>query len=55
MGGTIGEASHLSLEPEVKGVPLEDDDLLPVLVDLCVKHFGAVKKEAPREKLFGLF
>ena len=44
IGGTIGEEAHLALEPAMKGIPLNDEDLVPVLVDLCVEHFGATVK-----------
>ena len=44
VGGRIGEDAHLALEPVTSGVPLEDEDLLPVLVDILKKDFGAVDK-----------
>ena len=44
VGGKIGEESHLSLEPYMEGVPLAEEDLLPVLVDILKKEFGAVEK-----------
>jgi ferredoxin-nitrite reductase len=42
VGGRIGEDAHLSLEPVMTGIPLDDDDLLPILVDILKKEFGAV-------------
>ncbi len=45
VGGRIGEDSHLSMDPIREGIPLEDDDLIPVLVDLLMTHFGAVEKK----------
>ena len=47
VGGKIGEESHLSLEPYKEGIPLEDEDLIPVLVDILKKEFGAVDKTGP--------
>ena len=44
VGGTIGADASLSLDPFKKGVPLEDDLLLPELVEIAVEHFGATKK-----------
>jgi ferredoxin-nitrite reductase len=44
VGGRIGEDAHLSLEPYKKGVPLAEEDLLPVLVDILKTEFGAVEK-----------
>merc|ERR1712032_1204564 len=43
VGGTIGEHGHLSLDPYQVGVALED--LIPILVDILVEKFGAVKKQ----------
>jgi len=40
IGGEIGEIGNLALDPAIKGVPLDPDDLLPVLTDITVKHFG---------------
>jgi len=42
VGGRIGEDAHLSLEPYTVGIPLED--LIPVLVDILKKEFGATDK-----------
>lgn len=44
VGGRIGEDAHLSLDPVKTGIPIEDDELLPVLVDILKKEFGAVEK-----------
>ena len=44
VGGRIGEDAHLSLEPYKKGVPVEDDELLPELAAIAKEHFGAVDK-----------
>lgn len=44
VGGRIGEDGHLAMEPVKTGIPLEDADLLPVLVDILKTEFGAVEK-----------
>ena len=44
VGGTIGENAFLALEPYKKGVPMADDDILPVLVEIAKEKFGAVDK-----------
>jgi ferredoxin-nitrite reductase len=44
VGGKIGEESHLAMEPFVSGIPLEDADLLPALIDILKTQFGAVDK-----------
>jgi len=41
VGGTIGENGKLSLEPYLKAIPLHEDDLVPVLVDILKEKFGA--------------
>ena len=51
VGGTIGEEGHLAMEPIMKGIPLADEDLLPVLVDILKKEFGATDKKETK----GLF
>ena len=38
-----------------KGVPLEDEDLLPVLVDIAIEHFGATKKGRKRDAVGDFF
>lgn len=51
LGGRIGSDSHLG-EVYKKGVPC--DDLVPVVVDLLVNHFGAVPRETEEgEELYG--
>jgi len=44
VGGKIGEEGHLSLEPVKTGIPLEEAELIPVLVDILKSEFGAVEK-----------
>ena len=44
VGGRIGEDAHLALDPYKTGVPMADEDLLPVLVDIAKEHFGATDK-----------
>lgn len=44
VGGKIGEDAHLAMDPELTGIPLEDDFLLPALVDILKRDFGAVDK-----------
>ena len=52
VGGRIGEDAHLALEPYKSGVPLEDESLIPELVEILKNEFGAVdKKMRKRDKL----
>lgn len=44
VGGSIGADARLQLEPAVKGIPLTEEDLLPVLTDILVKQFHAKMK-----------
>ena len=44
VGGRIGEDAHLATEPVLEGIPLDEEDLLPVLVDILKREFGAVAK-----------
>jgi ferredoxin-nitrite reductase len=44
VGGKIGEDAHLSLDPVKQGIPLADDELIPVLVEILKTEFGAVEK-----------
>ena len=44
VGGRIGEDAHLALEPYKTGIPLDSEDLVPVLVDILKEEFGAVAK-----------
>lgn len=45
VGGKIGEDSHLALEPYKEGIPIEDDILIPELVEILKSEFGAVDKK----------
>lgn len=58
VGGRIGEDAHLAMEPEMKGIPLAEEDLLPILGDLLVERFGAVEKKMRKrdkiKKLIGI-
>lgn len=45
VGGRIGEDAHLAMEPVKTGIPLEESELLPVLVEILKTEFGAVDKE----------
>ena len=55
VGGRIGEDAHLSLEPFKSGVPLEDESLIPELVEILKTEFGAVdKKMRKRDKIKAL-
>lgn len=40
IGGTIGEHGSLQLEPEKKAVLVEEETLIPELVDIIVNRFG---------------
>lgn len=52
VGGRIGEDAHLALEPYKSGVPLEDESLIPELVEILKNEFGAVdKKMRKRDKI----
>lgn len=44
VGGRIGEDAHLALEPVKSGIPLDDEDLIPALVEILKTQFGAVDK-----------
>lgn len=44
VGGKIGENGHLALDPIREGIPLDDEDLIPVLLDILKSEFGAVEK-----------
>lgn len=41
VGGTIGEEGKLAMEPTMKGVELAEESLVPILVDILKKDFGA--------------
>ncbi len=45
VGGKIGETAHLSLDPVREGIPLDEEDLIPVLVEILKAEFGAVDKK----------
>ena len=45
VGGRIGEDAHLALEPYKEGIPLEDESLIPELVEILKSEFGAVDKK----------
>jgi len=45
VGGRIGEDAHLALEPFKTGVPLEQEELVPILVDILKTEFGAKEKQ----------
>lgn len=44
VGGTIGEEGELAMDPSMTGIPLEDESLIPTLVDILKEEFGAVEK-----------
>ena len=44
VGGWIGEDTHLAMEPYKKGIPLDEEDLIPVLVDILKTEYGAIEK-----------
>jgi len=44
VGGKIGEEAHLAMEPEMMGIPLAEEDLVPVLVDILKDKYGAKDK-----------
>lgn len=44
VGGRIGEDAHLQLEPYTEGIPLTEEDLIPVLVDILKKEFCGTAK-----------
>lgn len=44
VGGRIGEDAHLALDPFKTGIPLDEEDLVPTLVDILKSEFGAVEK-----------
>lgn len=58
VGGRIGEDAHLAMTPEYKNIPLDLDDLLPIVETILVEKFGAVpKKKRKRDvikKLVGM-
>jgi ferredoxin-nitrite reductase len=44
IGGRVGEDAHLAMDPIKTGIPLDDEDLIPVLVDILKTEFGAIEK-----------
>ena len=58
VGGRIGEDAHLALEPFKEGIPLDDESLIPELVEILKTQFGAVDKKRRKrdvlKKLVGL-
>ena len=44
VGGRVGEDAHLELEPYMKGIPLAEEELVPVLVEILKDTYGAVDK-----------
>lgn len=44
VGGRIGEDAHLAMDPEMTGIPLAEEDLVPVLVNILKDRFGAVER-----------
>jgi ferredoxin-nitrite reductase len=58
VGGRIGEDAHLALEPLREGVPLNEEDLVPELVEILKTQFGATDKKTRKrdvlKKLVGL-
>ena len=51
VGGRIGEDAHLSLEPFKEGVPLEEDILVPELVEILKTQFGAIEKKSRQDRV----
>lgn len=58
VGGRIGEDAHLALDPYKEGIPLEDESLIPELVEILKNEFGAkdrkMRKRDKLKKLVGL-
>ena len=44
IGGKIGEHPFLAMEPEIKGIPLTEEDLLPVLKNVIIEKFNGISK-----------
>lgn len=51
VGGRIGEDAHLAMEPVKSGIPLDEEDLIPALVEILKTEFGAVDKEQPKKSI----
>jgi ferredoxin-nitrite reductase len=54
VGGTVGEHGHLSTEPYTKGIPMAEEDLVPVLVKIAVEEFGATEVGAAEGESQGI-
>lgn len=44
VGGRIGEDAHLALEPTYKGIPLEDEELIPLLIQILKEEYKGVDR-----------
>lgn len=44
VGGRIGEEAHLAMTPLHTGIPLDDEDLIPILLEILKSQFGAIDK-----------
>jgi ferredoxin-nitrite reductase len=44
IGGKVGEQASLMMEPTMKGIPMSDEDLLPVLAKIIVEKYQGVMK-----------
>ena len=45
VGGRIGEDAHLAMNPVRTGSPLDEEDLIPILVEILKTEFGAVDRK----------
>ena len=45
VGGAIGEDARLQVEPAYKGIPLTEEDVVPILTDILIKQFNAKLKQ----------
>ncbi|KAL7539904.1 hypothetical protein ACHAWF_008046 [Thalassiosira exigua] len=58
VGGRIGEDAHLALDPYKSGIPLEEESLIPTLVEILKEEFCAVDKKVRKrgriKKLVGM-
>merc|ERR1719331_2319078 len=51
LGGTIGEGGHLSYDPSLTGIPIDDkDEIAETIADLIVENYGGVLKN-PRPRV----
>lgn len=44
IGGKVGEQASLMMEPTMKGIPMDEEDLLPVLAKIIVDTYQGVMK-----------